>query len=414
MPPNVEGEIHENIGNEVDVFVRYPAHILFISHDASRTGAPIVLLHLLRWLRANTDLNFRVLLKRDGPLRHDFETVAETTVYAELLERAKRNIFRRAIRKVGLACQANYHFNPLPTVYKNGEIDLVYSNTAMNGDLLPQLSYLRTPVICHVHELEYYLRVATRGGGISQIGQLADVFLAASNAVKENLILQHNVNDEVVHVVHEFVPVKEVLQAAGTGVSLRQYAGIPEDEIIVGGSGCGVWRKGIDLFVQLALLVKNSNAGMPIRFVWVGGDPEGLEFYQVQHDIERVGLVDNVIVIPEVASPARFFRDFDIMAMVSREDPFPLVCLECACLATPIVCFDHSGGVPELVEEDCGFVVPYLDLRMMAERIMELACNPVLRNSLGRRAAEKVSVRHDVSVAAPEIYRLMMRVLGCA
>ncbi|MDH6063711.1 hypothetical protein, partial [Umezakia ovalisporum] len=38
------------------------------------------------------------------------------------------------------------------------------------------------------------------------------------------------------------------------------------------------------------------------------------------------------------------------------------VCLEAASLGKPILCFDKAGGEPEFVEDDCGFIVPYLDL----------------------------------------------------
>ena len=40
--------------------------ILFISHDAGRTGAPLLLLNMLKWLKGNRDLSFEVLLMKDG------------------------------------------------------------------------------------------------------------------------------------------------------------------------------------------------------------------------------------------------------------------------------------------------------------------------------------------------------------
>ena len=56
-----------------------PPSILFVSHDASRTGAPIALLTFLRWLRANTDYRFEVLLGSGGALEPAFEALAPTT-----------------------------------------------------------------------------------------------------------------------------------------------------------------------------------------------------------------------------------------------------------------------------------------------------------------------------------------------
>ncbi len=50
--------------------------VLFISHDASRTGAPIVLLNLLKWFKTNTDIPFQILLKKGGVLEPDFKAIA--------------------------------------------------------------------------------------------------------------------------------------------------------------------------------------------------------------------------------------------------------------------------------------------------------------------------------------------------
>ena len=46
--------------------------ILFVTRDASRTGAPFLLLYLLRWLRENTKLDFHVVVGRTGPLDSEF------------------------------------------------------------------------------------------------------------------------------------------------------------------------------------------------------------------------------------------------------------------------------------------------------------------------------------------------------
>jgi hypothetical protein len=47
--------------------------ILFVSHDATRSGAPIVLLHFLRWFKKNSNRPFAVLLQAGGELVDDFE-----------------------------------------------------------------------------------------------------------------------------------------------------------------------------------------------------------------------------------------------------------------------------------------------------------------------------------------------------
>jgi glycosyltransferase involved in cell wall biosynthesis len=55
------------------------------------------------------------------------------------------------------------------------------------------------------------------------------------------------------------------------------------------------------------------------------------------------------------------------------------------------------------VEEDCGFVVPYIDVAAMAAKVVALAESPELRARLGAAASRKVRERHDISVAGPQL-----------
>ncbi|MDE0839943.1 MAG: hypothetical protein OSB41_12950, partial [Kiritimatiellae bacterium] len=60
-------------------------HILFISNAASNTGAPIGLLHLMRWLKENTNVTFELLLRvSGGTLQPVFESLCNVVAYDEL------------------------------------------------------------------------------------------------------------------------------------------------------------------------------------------------------------------------------------------------------------------------------------------------------------------------------------------
>jgi glycosyltransferase involved in cell wall biosynthesis len=56
--------------------------------------------------------------------------------------------------------------------------------------------------------------------------------------------------------------------------------------------------------------------------------------------------------------------------MTSREDPFPLVCIEVGKSGIPIICFEKATGIQEVLVTGGGFVVPYLDVVAMAEKIV--------------------------------------------
>jgi glycosyltransferase involved in cell wall biosynthesis len=173
------------------------------------------------------------------------------------------------------------------------------------------------------------------------------------------------------------------------------------------GSGYETWRKGKDLFVQLAFRVRQLLGTGNVHFLWVGGQIKGEEYQELSHDIKMAGLDQYVHFCGEVSNPLDYFSASDVFVLLSREDPYPLVCLEAAILGKPVLCFDNAGGMPEFVENDAGFIVPYLDMNAMADKVIELLHDKSLREKIGERAAQKVQERHTVSVAAPQIVKVI-------
>ena len=230
-------------------------------------------------------------------------------------------------------------------------------------------------------------------------------FIAVSESVKQNLINHHDILEGRIDVIHGFIsPSNERIHPV-----LKKELNIPEESIIVGGCGGEPWRKGEDLFLQLAISVLRKTHDFPIYFVWLGGKHNEKELYQLHHDIETAGISNRVFLLPSVPNPMDYFIEMDIFAMTSREDPYPVVNLELASLGKPIVCFDDAGGSPEFVEADAGFIVPYLDVEAMAEKVSLLSKDKKLRTKLGERAREKVLSRHDINVAAPKILNVMRK-----
>jgi len=149
----------------------------------------------------------------------------------------------------------------------------------------------------------------------------------------------------------------------------------------------------------------------PVHFLWVGGESDGPRFGALWHDVKNVGLEKYIHFLGVRPNSLDYFAAFDVFALVSREDPFPLVILEAASLGKPIVCFDGSGGAKEFVENDCGFVLPYLDIQGMADKVVAILQRGELRQHLGSRAAQKVRARHNIESNAPKVLNIIKRFL---
>jgi len=281
----------------------------------------------------------------------------------------------------------------------------VNSVTTENARLVEMVG-MQIPVLMHVHELEWFL-CKQAGSALPKVLSQATRFIACSNAVRENLF-RHGIAPDRVDTVHEAIPVRRI-RASRTRAEILRELELPDDALLVIGSGLLYWGKGADLFVQVAQAVcrKRSNA----YFAWIGR-ASALELEEFDHDIRLTRLAGNVRLTGAVRQPADYLAAADVFVLTSREDSFPLVCLEAAALGKPIVCFAAAGGMPEFVEEDCGFVVPYLDVAAMAERVVCLLDSREYRLRMGEAARRKITDRHDVSVAGPQIMTIIERTAG--
>lgn len=375
---------------------------VFICHEASRTGATVLLLNFLKWLKKNTDIPFEIILKRGGELENEFRLLGPTFVFEST---NKRSLILRISKRLG--------FDPrawaLKSKFSKKNVALIFSNTSTNGYILSLLADLNCPVISHIHELDYVIHLC----GITDfqiVKRRTTHYIACSKAVQENLINRHSIVKEDVSVIHEFIPTKfaSALASQKGANFLEKELGLPANSFIVGASGTmDPWRKGADLFIQLALQVHKIETG-PIYFVWLGGGDN----FSFKQDVEKAGLKEYVHFIPTKSEPQHYFCGFDIFVLPSREDPYPLVCLEAAALGKPILCFDKAGGEPEFVEDDCGFVTPYLDIQEMAKKVIELYRLPELRERLGSNAARKARERHALVDNAPKVLKLIEKYYG--
>jgi len=364
--------------------------VLFVGHDATRTGAPILFLTLLRWFKENTPFQFEILLKNGGVLEPEYARVAWHKVMN--VDTARLAFFRRFLQKRDLLAG-----------YRKAGIGLIYNNTITNGAVLEHLAPLKCPVITHVHELENYIRSCGEEN-FAQIKRYTTLFIAPSRAVQENLVTCHDIPREQIVIVPEFIFV-DGFRATQIQVSkevLRQRLGIRPEALVVGAVGTTDWRKSPDLFVQMAVVAARRYPQHKIHFVWVGVE----SCWELGYDVEKAG-IHNITFVPPMPNLTDYYNCFDMLTLTSRIDPCPLVCLEAAALGKPILCFAGAGGMPEFVEDDAGFVVPYLDIDEMAAKVAELCEQRDLCALLGERARAKVFERHDVAVAGSRILEII-------
>jgi len=349
--------------------------LLVVGHNASRSGSPLVLLRLIRWLAANTDWQIDIALREAGPLLPEFAAKA------------------RAVRVLHAGRSPRRPWRGGPQVVDGTGYDAVYCNSSPS--LLSLGARMQAPVLLHLHELTSSIRRTLPGAAGRLIATCPVHYIVPSPSLTRMLMSEHDVRAVDITVVPEIVDASEI--------PLRPipHGGVP----LVLGCGTIEWRKGTDLFVQLAVAYR-ARYQQPARFAWLGsGSPD--DEWTVQQELGKAG--GGVELLPHTSKPLDIIASSRVLALTSREDPFPLVAIEAALTGRPVLCFRAAGGMVELAEAGGGFAIPYLDIGAMADRLHELLIDEELSRRIGVKA-RGFALRCDVNAGASRIANLIAQV----
>ena len=371
-------------------------------HSASRTGAPILLLKLLSYIRQNELFSFSIIIKQNGPLVSDFVQFGETLVLPSRYEPVyKGNGIVTSIRnRFAFAKQKKRFDQNINRLAASA--DIVFINSIASAGMLHYLSSFKGKMISYVHELEFGIKYNAAPSDVQMLMKATDLFLVPCAPVGRNLVEQYDVPEGKITRLRYPMEPKSI-----TPVDIRKMINVPVDTFIVCACGTTDWRKGFDLFYQVArqLWLKRNKADF--HFVWIGGNPDNPNVLQAKIELRNMGISHLVSFIPESSDVQPYIAAGNVFFLPSREDPYPLVVLDAASYEIPCICFDKGGGFVEFVEDDAGWIVPFMDIAAAADCIDHLIGH---RNEItvkGKKAAEKLRLRHNPGTIIDELQKLL-------
>lgn len=381
--------------------------ILFISHEASRSGAPIVLLHLLNWLKKNTALAFEILLLSDGPLKPDFEKLGKTFVLGDLI--IQPTLTGRVKKKL-MGITLDHQYKKTASYFSKRGYDLIYGNTVVS---LPWLKIFKQDhslkTLCCIHELSYALNYFFADEYLEENLNGVDSIIAVSEAVRDNLVNTLNIPTEKVQLHYEFIDTDKLPETAD---SFKENLNIMPGEFVIGTGGAPSWRKGTDLLIPLTQRLTELYPDLKFRVIWLGANEKDDYVKQLIYDAQKCGIDSRIIFLENKPNPLDYINLFDVFVLLSREDPFPLIALEAAWLKKPLIAFENSGGIPELITQGAGLLAPYLNITQLAGLIGKLRGDNELSGKLASKGHELVVSKYSSDVVSPGIYKLIEKLTG--
>ncbi|KAG8150849.1 glycosyltransferase family 4 protein [Burkholderia catarinensis] len=139
------------------------------------------------------------------------------------------------------------------------------------------------------------------------------------------------------------------------GRAARAALGLAENTFVVGFVGRFDHQKGVDRLVRVARLL-DRRYGNRLQVVAIGSGDFGRAAGDEARDLPM-----NLHVAGRVDDARRYFSAFDLLALPSRYEGFPYVCLEAVAAHVPMVATQVSGATELIAGHRVGLTVPNHD-----------------------------------------------------
>ncbi len=362
--------------------------VLMISHEASRTGAPILAWNICQHL--NTTHNTVVLLLGGGELVTNFEFDAYAT-YVIPTARYDKAMAKLVVTEL---CK-RHHF------------EFAILNSIESGIFCKPLTIAEIPSLLLIHEFAAYTMPRER---FLEAYMWASVSVFSNNLIKSNAIdsFPQNLIEETYVLPQgkcKLPPNIESINKTGNShtdslTTIKQIKKSGRKLVIGIGTIC--LRKGIDLFVEVATRMAFMTDRNSIHFVWVGAQPPHNNEYSafLNDQIERAKMKDCISIIPESSNLDEIYESASLLLLTSRLDPLPNVAIDAICCGLPIVCFDRASGIADILNqcnlgEPC--VAEYIntaDMALKATKIISTTNQNHLKDALKAIGSDKFSMPH--------------------
>ena len=305
----------------------------------------------------------------------------------------------------------------LTAIIREERPHILHTHTAKAGALARAAAVVagraRPPIIVHTfhgHVLKGYFgpgRTAFFRQVERVLARQSDVLIAVSPEVRDELVEHGIAPSEKFAVIRLGIPLDERLGDASAELDFRPLYGIAEDAFVVGWVGRMTGVKDTGAVLEIVRSTREHGVDAVLCMVGDGPDRERLE--QLAYDL---GIARSTFFVGYQVDVAGYYRLFDAFLLPSVNEGTPVSAIEALASGTPVVA-TRVGGVPDVVRDGIdGFLVAPGDTEAAAERLAELARDPVLRARLGDAGRGEARARYSVARLVDDVDRLYQSLLA--
>lgn len=267
----------------------------------------------------------------------------------------------------------------LGRVIREQKPDLIHAHD-MRASFFSALCCGSIPLVSHIHNNAYDARgLSAKTVGYLLAGFKAKQILWVSNSAYEGYAF-HKLFAGKSRVLYNIIDTEQIFEKKAADENTYNY-----DMIYVGRL---TFQKDPQRLMRLCARLKESKPDLSVAIVGTGE----LEAEAKQLCVE-LGIQDNVRFLGFQSNPIKMVYDSRAMILTSRWEGTPMCALEAMALGTPIVS-TPSDGMMDLIDDA---VTGYLtdDDGVMAEKLLKIMSDPMLRQELSENGKKKFALIND-------------------
>ncbi|MCI3938004.1 glycosyltransferase [Chryseobacterium aahli] len=363
--------------------------ILFVLHEATRSGAPILLLEVLKDIQSKQKYEVDLLILLNGTMAKDFIDVVPTTVNIKYFH-PRKNLIEKITSRFFVQTQTLTQedlYNTAVEKLSAKKYDCVFGMTVATLNILEKFKARGLKTILYTHELQFALESFYEASELSDKILSVDNILAGSQSVKDFLIQNYKISTSKINVAYSFISKDNEIKTKAS--ELRQQYNIPDETFILGTLSTQELRKGSEIIPLIAKKIKQKSAHIKFKIFNIGGNNQNPFVRFAKIDAQKLKVDEDIIFIENTKIPNDYMNMFDCFLLPSREDPFPLVMHLAAEFNKPIIGFKRSGGAEEFLN-GTNLLADYLDIDQFADIIIKTHEDKIFREKSLLKIKENV------------------------
>jgi glycosyltransferase involved in cell wall biosynthesis len=299
---------------------------------------------------------------------------------------------------LGRVARTMEHFRP----------QVVHTHTYALRYALPYMLYRRVPAMVHtVHNLaereigwygRWVHRLAFRWGVLP---------VAIASEVADSIHRVYGIDDPPL--IPNGIQLETFRKPSIDREEWRNQEGFaPTDVLFV----CVAWlrpQKNPALLLEAFRRGPASDPRAHLLFAGTGDEQSGSLKSELERQIDAWGLRERIHLLGLRSDVPELLNAADVFVLSSDYEGNPLAVMEAMAAGKPMVC-TAVGGVPELVEDGCGLLVPPQDAQALSKAMSNMLENPKARKFMGEKSARRAVERFDLR-AMTEAYEDLYRSL---